>query len=932
MQDSKGYIWVGTEAGAARYDGYKFTFFTMEDGLTDNDVFQIHEDHKGRLWFLTNKGKPCFYENGSIYNANNTLWLQPIQPKKLAKSFLLDTNNSIWFTCLDTVYHLVNDQVKEKITLPPALLNKVNIQLLFKEKDSTYLLHNLGVYNIQSKKDYPFSHAQKINSLHTRVFKRESHVYFILSNELGMFNLQTKQSSSIFSAPLHNGLFTFTTTDNASIMFVSSYEKMYELNIKTNTVTESKTLQQPLVTNIIKDIEGNEWMALFKKGLWIKRKQEVSNTTKIEVNGLPKDIRATVVNKLENNIYFGYEDGNYITKSNNSFKHYTLPLMAMKQPIWQFEQVNGEALIVTASDIIRRVKYKNLYATLSAKQIIQSGNYLYLAGSEGLSKYPLSRFNDFGTIKGSRPISISTKRYITLLAKNTDTIYVGGILGLALFVKDKEVAPFKNSSITQGYVSKIIKINNAAIAFATLNKGIGIIANDSIYTINKINGLLSNACNSIYAVNSNTFWVATSNGVNRIKFTFLPNKSIQYSIEDYTDVLALSSNNINDVLQTNDTLYITTNEGAFYHVLNQQKPHNVIPKIAVQSIQINDSLYQPQSNFELNYLQNKIKINFVGISYIAYKNLKYKYKLLPIDTNWQFTENTFVEYPYLPPGKYQFFITTALPNGTWNPNPVSTELFIKKPFWQTVTFIVSSGLLVLLILFLIIKYIVHNLKQKHVLVSKQLLFEKQLLELEHKALRLQMNPHFIFNAINAIKGYYASGEVANAKNYIGTFSALMRLMLETGNDTSISLNNELCILDYYLQLFALRYENRFKYEIVTNLQTPASQMYIPIMMLQPFVENAVVHGIASIKENGWIKIEMTQKNETLFCTIEDNGIGRKKAATMNAEKIHHSKGIEITEQRLKIIGDKSAISIIDKVDEQGVALGTLVKIDLPLIV
>lgn len=933
MQDSKGYIWVGTEAGAARYDGYKFTFFTMDEGLTDNDVFQIHEDSKGRLWFLTNNGKPCIYDKGRILNASNTNWLQAIQPKKLAKDFLEEKNGSIWFTCLDTVYHIVNDKVIEKLRLPKSHHSIDNIQTLIKQNDSIYLLHNTGIYNIQSKTNYLFNKKQLINSLHTRVLVNKQFVYFMLNNEIAFYSLKSHQSTTIFTLPtITDAFLTFIKTPNPDIVFISSNTYMYALNVTTQQCSIAKTLQVPWAINCINDKEGNTWLATFRKGLWLKQNNVFSASTKIDAPTLPKNARAKSIDIVDNKIYIGYEDGNYIVKQGHTVKHYKQTFQSVTQPIWQFTTINNQLAIVAANDVVCKTKRGDIFVTLTTKQVEQNNAYIYFASTAGLFKYPINKYHLFGKDESLRFIkNISTLRLVTLAIIAKDSIYVGGLIGLHLFVKDKLVNSFENYPVANASISKIFKLNNQIVAFSTFSKGIGIIAKDTIYTISKANGLFSNQCNSMYKINDSTFWIATAKGIQKLTYTIAKSKALHYKIEDYNSLLSIKNSNVTAILQTNDTLYYNTDEGAYYHKLPTAKPTTISPTTIIESVEINDSVYYEQNVFKADYKQSKYKINFIGLSYASSTPIKYKYQLLPKDTAWQYTENTTVEYPYLPPGKYIFKVVAALPNGNFNPKPASIEITIAKPFWQTIGFLLTMGLLVASIVFFMVRYIINNLKQKHQLENQQLVFDKQVTELEHKALRLQMNPHFIFNAINAIKGFYASNDIKNAKAYIDSFSSLMRLMLETGNDTLIKLSDELSILEYYLQLSALRYDNKFEYKISTALQTAASQISIPIMMLQPFVENAVIHGIAAVKEKGLIEIHIEQKDNLLICTISDNGIGRTKAANKSNTKMHLSKSIQITQQRLKIMGGLSALKIIDKVDENNNALGTLVQIILPLV-
>lgn len=217
--------------------------------------------------------------------------------------------------------------------------------------------------------------------------------------------------------------------------------------------------------------------------------------------------------------------------------------------------------------------------------------------------------------------------------------------------------------------------------------------------------------------------------------------------------------------------------------------------------------------------------------------------------------------------------------------------------------------------------------------TEKLKLENSLIELEQKALRLQMNPHFIFNALNSIQGFIIDNDRLSARKYLVKFARLMRLIMENSARKTVSLQNEINVLDDYLELTTLRFPGKFSFEISKEEPVDADACEIPPMLLQPFVENAVLHGLAARGEGGLLTVRFQKKDNHLECLIEDNGIGRGKAM-QNKLHSHKSTGMLVTEERLKAFGEQqemqTRLQIIDLFDTFGNGCGTRVVLEIPM--
>jgi LytS/YehU family sensor histidine kinase len=202
-------------------------------------------------------------------------------------------------------------------------------------------------------------------------------------------------------------------------------------------------------------------------------------------------------------------------------------------------------------------------------------------------------------------------------------------------------------------------------------------------------------------------------------------------------------------------------------------------------------------------------------------------------------------------------------------------------------------------------------------------------------LRSQMNPHFIFNSMNSIQSYISGNDNNTAMSYLSKFARLMRGILENSRQSMIPLEDEVETLDLYVELERLRFKNKFEFQMELESGLDQEGMYVPPMLIQPFVENAIKHGLVNKGGDGLLKLSFTKEDKVIRCIVEDNGIGREKssAAKMQNGKTHRSLGMQVTRERMDAIKKEMNIDcnfkITDLKDEDGKACGTIVEILIP---
>lgn len=340
---------------------------------------------------------------------------------------------------------------------------------------------------------------------------------------------------------------------------------------------------------------------------------------------------------------------------------------------------------------------------------------------------------------------------------------------------------------------------------------------------------------------------------------------------------------------------------------------------------------------ELRHTDNNLSFGFSAVDLTYPERVRYRYRLSNEETaEWSPpNQSTEVSYAGLAPGTYLFEVAATNNDGLSWSAVRRAEFSIATPYWQTRRFIWSVALAAILLTALGTWLLIRRVKKREARRRKELETEHQLLQLEQKALQLQMNPHFIFNALTSIRSLVGTSDEERAKAEITNFAALMRGILNNSRQNSIALVEEIRVLDQYLKTEQFCQANSFTYHLQLLDGIDPEEIELPPMLLQPFVENAVVHGIAHLARPGQINIAFHLEQAVLVITIQDNGIGREAAGKLKENKRpgHQSVALAVTRQRLEALrGNRNYRPLIvqDRFNEQREIVGTEVIIRLPV--
>jgi hypothetical protein len=349
--------------------------------------------------------------------------------------------------------------------------------------------------------------------------------------------------------------------------------------------------------------------------------------------------------------------------------------------------------------------------------------------------------------------------------------------------------------------------------------------------------------------------------------------------------------------------------------------NNTPPVVSIEDIRLNlqptrrkawaDTLYgyrQLPHQSQLPYSLNNLSISYKAPCFSGVSGIEYSWQLEGVDSNWSAPiKNTSVAFVKLPPGTYRFKIKARKSNTNWGA-PASFLFIIDKPYWETWWFRIC----VLTITTTLLGFMFRSRVKR---IQRKAQVREQLRELELKALRSQMNPHFIYNALNSIQALVLDNKPDEATRYIGKFGRLLRQVLNHSEQSLIPLEEELQALELYIQLEQLRLNVDLQYRIETSAGIDTSLEWIPPLILQPFAENALWHGLSRKQGEKKLHIVLSVQDNWLIAEITDNGIGRQQATGKKALSTHAaSKGMDITERRIKEYNHTRGLVAIEIID------------------
>lgn len=968
FQDKKGFLWIGTYNGLCRYDGREFKAYKSEFAGKNtswiSSINSIAEDSQGNIWVGTRGGVIA------KLNTTSNVWENVINSKLVIQTLFIDEKGTIWAgTAGGILGKLKGDSM--------AVVHRFQrgIKKIVERKEGQLLINAQIVYtyDVQTgQADVYKPQAPGIDKIEDAGLNKKCAFYFKVDKTIEIYG---HESSKKFQSPvipfnIFKSKWGFTLSGN--IIFEAE-NKLVEVNcegglvdvIDLNPVTTA--LKDQYINTIVEDYSGLLWIGT-NIGLFKINKNKILFSNKTSNNALQKIKHNYVrgVYSQGNSVWLGTKEGEIGRLEYNPQKKtlenqywypairvgkidydYTINAFASddKGGIWAggaeglfYLPKGGKQFSLVLTNAAERDNTLQIWALHYA----DDGKLYIGTAARGMWVYNTlqNKLQKITLRNGGNPNAIwciKQLRNRTLWAGSVDGVYRINYDSIA----DKyTLTPpdVKGGKTFAGEEIWDIYEDDKSIWLASTENGVTQLDKKTHEIINytQNDGLTDNVTSTIIPDGLGNIWISTISGLNKLE------KS-SGQITTYTEEDGLLSNDFNFGAATATSwgeLFFGTKVGvtSFYPKKITQN-NNTSPRIEIINLKVKGEDYPLTADtlLQLKHHQNYLSFRFALLEFSKPTKHSFRFLLSGFEKKWQQTtfDNPVATYTNLPPGNYTFIVQGSADGKTWNGRQIKITVNIEPALWQRPVFWgVIIFTVVLITAFIVWRRIKSLLKKER----EKARIEKTMAELEMKALRAQMNPHFIFNTIAAIQHYIVKEDTLQANEYLAKFAKLMRLFLESSRNNYVLLSDEIQLLSLYLLLEKLRFEELFDYEFEIDPKLKTSEIKIPSMLLQPFIENAINHGLQHKHGSGKlvVKIEQTADGEKLLCTIDDNGVGRERAGQLRRQikPGHKSQGVKLIEERVETLWGlddvQIEIDIVDKTNPQGQPTGTLVKLVIPL--
>jgi ligand-binding sensor domain-containing protein len=995
LQDRKGYIWFGTWDGLNKYDGYRFIIYDKDNKLSGQTVNCLLEDDEGYLWIGTDEGLNRYDRRHNVFRqyrhdpADSASLVNDF-----VTTLIQDEEGYIWIgtqsglSRLDKKTGIFLSFLNKPLDNTLLKSNFIN-DMCFDDRDFLWIATRIGLIKLDNRMSQLtrlFSIPDDENGLpdnFVRCVYKASDGYILVGTNAGLsrlnpatslfekdfpgavntINLNAVPVNKILEDSQHN---LWIGTDGSGL-YVSSPRNgkaaHYELNSDV-----SNSLSNNRVLSLMEDHSGTVWVGTFigvNKFDRHSSKFGVYRNTPNDNNSLSSNYVLSIYEDKNKILWVATDGGlNIIDRNTGEFRYLLHNPRHLSGLISNHLRVvrgdrRGYMWIGSLNDGIDRYdprtgRFVHFRHDPRDENSISSNDILCVyednhgtiwigTGRGGLNRYdPVT--NRFTVFKNdpADTTSLSNNQVWTIYQDRAGNIWIGTTNGLnRLDPQEKGFFRYMFSSgrSHDSYIREIFCIYEDASGILWLGtKGDGMLRFDpvtrSVKAYTEREGLSNNVVYGILQDKTGSLWLSTNWGISR--FNPADGSFVHYDVRD-----GLQSNefNIGAYFENSDgEMYFGGMNGFNLFNPSEIKTNELMPHTVITSFRIfNHNVQRELNNGDtiiLSANDNFFTIEFSALDYTnPYKN-RYRYYLKNYDKGWTnvMADKRYADYTNVNAGTYLFRVTGSNNDGVWDKDGAALTILIRPHWYKTWWFRIPVIVLFVTLVWYLVSRRINLIRRRHEAEKKVLDVQKQLYDTELQALRLQMNPHFIFNTLNSIQSFILKNDTDKAVNYLGKFSQLMRMILTNSTETYISVREELKALRYYLEIENLRFENKFSYAIIVDKAIDEEFMEIPPMIIQPYVENAIIHGLLHKEEKGHINIRLSLTGHHILWVIEDNGIGREKARQMQQASglYRKSKGMLITRERLQVLNENNnedfSIHIMDLTDEKGQPSGTRVEV------
>ncbi|MEM6720689.1 MAG: histidine kinase [Bacteroidota bacterium] len=914
LYDSHGNYWFCADSGLYRFDGINFTHYTNPQQRSQS-LFNLKEDDFGRIW--------CNSLNGQFF---------VIDPAKGKLEFFIDVADEM-------IGRLPTYELYKKYLFVKIDTNKL-FQYHFDTKEKTIRIDSIGEY--------------------ANVVRIDDDLFYSNLNHLNRRNLKT-QHTKIFPSSFKGIIPKIYTlgTDLYILRRDSNYKLIGLYVLKNDTLVR---LSIPKIANVevydlYKDSHGLLYLGTEKGGLVM---QETKDALQLKYTFLQNSkVSKILEDAFGNYIFTTLNNGIYYWDGQENFKYQAETSGLRSNNLNYIVQTDTQQYIVT--DATNTVYEYQLNGQLQLKNQWQNDKELKRLFVFDKKAYVVANENNIIQIdNGLQPIKNFSFSSIKDMTQHNGTFFIGHSYNL------EQIESFQSSTekklIRQKRCLSVASFDDKL--YGAFTDGIFTIQNNSFTPVMYQNEILYadrllagteylwafKKNQGLFYAKNNTFQqLASLQGKNAIikksnHIIYVLEAGKLFQINEQTRSLDLIKNisaqlkniKVVDFEVTEKTCFITTNQGIFQISLYRDGFKNTAASTGIQQILINETPRKAAELTALAYNENSVKIFLKNKDFSARNSYTFRYKLNNVSNNWETISD--IKNPiylsYLSPANYEVTYQT-LQNETVIHEDV-IRFTILNPYWKTWWFFAIIFVSTLSIIFVIVRLYLGKLKAKQHFELEQLDLEKNLAEAKLQNLTSQMNPHFTFNALNTVQGLILDGKKEDAYTYLAHFSNLFRKSIDFSSKNFNTFDEEITFLETYLKIESKRFNNQLDYQIDdTDLE---DRFYkIPAMILQPFVENAIKHGLLHKKGNKKLRVQFQTQNESITCIITDNGIGRKASGELsqNRKNVHLNMATSSVQKRFDLYKKHHNLEMSyqykDLVTSDGDNLGTKVSITIPLI-
>ena len=884
FEDSKGYIWMATDRGVVRFDGQRMLTLNEGNGLPDQVIFKFYEDYRGWVWFISFKGDLSYW-NGKkliVYKYNHLIRKYLKDYQATYKSLVIDRKGNLYYSLSVygsikitpdgkmSNYHLKKSKIQE------VFVEKIDRDYFFSNLTDLYLKGTKPIYVIRNKVKKKV-HVLKGN-IRIGVFPYNNELYGLMEFELLDLN---KRIVRFVDSSMIN---VFIEKDHVWICSVAGGIRRYKKSNFHQNAPCLSFLKGHSVSDVCRDRSGGYWFATLDNGVYYLPSLKVHNFS--VKNGLIDNV-VYKITTFNNEITIGTLKGYQIL---NRDSKQLIPVNTYNTPNAVYSK-NG--VLYLSGFYHGMVKRNKRYVFLNDKPR-KFETHGYLQSETGAYK---SIGNNIFYLSDNNPNSwdtlvffpkISAGFFYSLAQDQKKNIYCGGIGGVYKVINKKPTSLKRFDKRLGTRASEMKYDSKYGLLIATRGEGLLRYQNNKIVrTWNSQSGLLDDHLTGVFLDSNHDIYVCGYNGVSRIRI--LLNDSSQ--IVHCNKLTGMISDECLSIAVNDHCVLVGTKKGMIsieksFFDLKRKRTELKIDHVVVDG---KPCLIRPSMVFKEG--TSSIQIKLRSLDFIVSNHARFRFRLDPKQA-WSVIRMPEIDLSYPGNGNYQLEVCSLDEFGRWSKPVRLLDLSISPPFYKNWYFTAFLAFLSVWAVYLAFRA---RLKE----VNKKFALQNKVYELEQKALSAQMNPHFIFNSLNSIQSFLLYDENEKAERYLLKFSKLIRSILSISRETFITLDQEIELLTNYIELEEMRFKSKFEYRIECNMTNGLDQFKIPPMMIQPIVENAILHGLSKRNVGGKLAVRFEMSSDALIVIVEDNGIGIQEK-NFHESKGHRSFGTQITRERMEI--------------------------------